>query len=251
MPSLDGETNMMGKRPDQFRLNPIDLTVSTLSFHIRDSQSGITTGIDLAEWRKIHSYIERKPMVSVSLAVDLESQCRNLGALVGRDIDSGSAWMALSLYLMLCQHLEDGCFQSSDKCLHPKTVEPPAQVNQQVNNRLSGTMVSGISTPVSPDNRNLPCIEDIGRISRFAKGKDRRMLNKPDFIKGLWRAHLGELLHPVKCNLIREDSKLADTLSNLEIGEMIPPELYEVVAEILVFVDRMEKLRTKMDMPKK
>ncbi len=50
---------------------------------------------------------------------------------------------------------------------------------------------------------------------------------------------------------VHEDSKLADTLSNLEIGEMIPPELYEVVAEILVFVDRMEKLRTKMDMPKK
>ena len=50
---------------------------------------------------------------------------------------------------------------------------------------------------------------------------------------------------------VHEDSKLADTLSNLEIGEMIPPELYEVVAEILVFVDRMEKLRTKMDMPKR
>ena len=50
---------------------------------------------------------------------------------------------------------------------------------------------------------------------------------------------------------VHEDSKLADTLSSLEIGEMIPPELYEVVAEILVFVDRMEKLRTKMDIPKR
>ncbi|MCR4907928.1 MAG: EscU/YscU/HrcU family type III secretion system export apparatus switch protein [Lachnospiraceae bacterium] len=47
---------------------------------------------------------------------------------------------------------------------------------------------------------------------------------------------------------VHEDSKLAETLSNLEIGEMIPPELYEVVAEVLVFVDRMEKLRAKMDM---
>ena len=34
-----------------------------------------------------------------------------------------------------------------------------------------------------------------------------------------------------------QDDKLAKTLSKLEIGEMIPPELYEVVAEILVFVD--------------
>ena len=34
---------------------------------------------------------------------------------------------------------------------------------------------------------------------------------------------------------VHRDDKLADTLSRLEIGEMIPPELYEVVAEILVF----------------
>ncbi len=47
---------------------------------------------------------------------------------------------------------------------------------------------------------------------------------------------------------VHEDSKLAETLSNLEIGEMIPPELYEVVAEVLVFVDRMEKLRAKIDL---
>lgn len=46
---------------------------------------------------------------------------------------------------------------------------------------------------------------------------------------------------------IHEDSKLADTLSKLEIGEMIPPELYEVVAQILVFVDAMDKIKAKME----
>lgn len=45
---------------------------------------------------------------------------------------------------------------------------------------------------------------------------------------------------------IHQDDKLADTLSRLEIGDMIPPELYEVVAEILVFVDSMDKLKGKM-----
>lgn len=45
---------------------------------------------------------------------------------------------------------------------------------------------------------------------------------------------------------IHKDDKLADTLSRLEIGEMIPPELYEVVAEILVFVDSMDKLKSKL-----
>ena len=43
-----------------------------------------------------------------------------------------------------------------------------------------------------------------------------------------------------------KDSKLSDTLSRLEIGEAIPPELYEVVAEILVFVDDMDKVKSKL-----
>jgi len=45
---------------------------------------------------------------------------------------------------------------------------------------------------------------------------------------------------------IHRDDKLADTLSRLEIGEMIPPELYEVVAEILIFVVSMDKLKSKV-----
>ncbi|MCI9124349.1 MAG: flagellar biosynthesis protein FlhB [Eubacterium sp.] len=43
-----------------------------------------------------------------------------------------------------------------------------------------------------------------------------------------------------------KDDKLADTLSRLEIGDMIPPELYQVVAEILVFVNDMDKMRQKL-----
>lgn len=45
---------------------------------------------------------------------------------------------------------------------------------------------------------------------------------------------------------VHRDDKLADTLSRLEIGDMIPPELYEVVAEILIFVDSMDKIKKKL-----
>ena len=45
---------------------------------------------------------------------------------------------------------------------------------------------------------------------------------------------------------LHRDEKLADTLSRLEIGALIPPELYEVVAEILVFVDKMDKIKGKV-----
>lgn len=43
-----------------------------------------------------------------------------------------------------------------------------------------------------------------------------------------------------------QDNKLAQTLSKLQIGDTIPPELYEVVAEILVFVDDMDKMKGKL-----
>ncbi len=50
---------------------------------------------------------------------------------------------------------------------------------------------------------------------------------------------------------VHQDNKLADTLSKLEIGEMIPPELYGVVAEVLVFVDAMDKIKEKMNKAQK
>ncbi len=46
---------------------------------------------------------------------------------------------------------------------------------------------------------------------------------------------------------IHKDEKLAESLSKLELGDSIPPELYEVVAEVLVFVDRMDRLKGKLN----
>lgn len=48
-----------------------------------------------------------------------------------------------------------------------------------------------------------------------------------------------------------EDSELSDTLMRLEIGDTIPPELYKVVADILVFVDSMDKIKGKLNSEKK
>lgn len=45
---------------------------------------------------------------------------------------------------------------------------------------------------------------------------------------------------------LHKDDKLAGTLSKLEIGDMIPPELYGVVAEILLFVDKVDKIKGKI-----
>lgn len=44
-----------------------------------------------------------------------------------------------------------------------------------------------------------------------------------------------------------EDQGLADTLLRLDVGDYIPSELYGVVAEILVYVDKMDRIRKKLD----
>ncbi len=40
---------------------------------------------------------------------------------------------------------------------------------------------------------------------------------------------------------VYQDSNLAKTLSSLTIGDEIPPEIYEVVAEILIFIGSVDK----------
>jgi len=44
---------------------------------------------------------------------------------------------------------------------------------------------------------------------------------------------------------LHKDARLANTLSNLEVGDYIPPELYQAVAEILLFVDKLDKIKAK------
>lgn len=44
-----------------------------------------------------------------------------------------------------------------------------------------------------------------------------------------------------------EDGELSDTLMRLQIGDTIPPELYKVDADILIFVDSMDKIRGKLN----
>lgn len=45
---------------------------------------------------------------------------------------------------------------------------------------------------------------------------------------------------------IQKDEELARSLSQLEVGDYIPPELYQVVAEVLVFVDRLDRIKGKV-----
>ena len=49
---------------------------------------------------------------------------------------------------------------------------------------------------------------------------------------------------------VHRDPKLARTLSELEFGDYIPPELYEVVIQVLMYVDRVDAVKEKIAAPK-
>ncbi len=42
---------------------------------------------------------------------------------------------------------------------------------------------------------------------------------------------------------IQENNELVETLLNFDIGNEIPPELYSVVAEILIFISNVDKAK--------
>ena len=44
---------------------------------------------------------------------------------------------------------------------------------------------------------------------------------------------------------VYKDAQLVEELTKLDIGDYIPPELYTVVAEILVFVTDLDRLKDK------
>ena len=45
---------------------------------------------------------------------------------------------------------------------------------------------------------------------------------------------------------VYEDEKLAKMLTQIDIGDNIPPELYEIVAQILVFITDVDTLQAQV-----
>lgn len=52
-----------------------------------------------------------------------------------------------------------------------------------------------------------------------------------------------KLLEQAKLNNVPvyKDAKLVEELSGVQLGENIPPELYEIVAQVLVFISDLDK----------
>lgn len=81
-------------------------------------------------------------------------------------------------------------------------------------------------------------------LERLSAGEELEKV-RADFAKEFKEVDPAEIMQAEQELL--QGGTLASTLSKLQIGDMIPPELYEVVAEILVFVDDMDRMKAKID----
>lgn len=66
----------------------------------------------------------------------------------------------------------------------------------------------------------------------------------PQVVAKGWGLMAGEVLRLAEAHgvPVRRDGDLAQALGRLEVGALIPPELYRAVAEVLAFLWRMNKL---------
>ncbi len=100
----------------------------------------------------------------------------------------------------------------------------------------------------TPSAFGQPKEEDISKKTAVALAYDPS--DRAPKILATGKGHMAEkIIEAAKENDVplHKDNKLAETLSALEIGDTIPPELYSVVAEILVHVNDMEKIKKKLD----
>ncbi|WP_010250364.1 EscU/YscU/HrcU family type III secretion system export apparatus switch protein [Acetivibrio cellulolyticus] len=82
------------------------------------------------------------------------------------------------------------------------------------------------------------------KVKQVAALKYSPQSNRAPEIIGLGSGEIAEkIIEKAKENdiPIYKNDELASTLSHFKIGDEIPPELYEVVAEILVFVSNIDK----------
>ena len=132
------------------------------------------------------------------------------------------------------------------KCTSPNC---PAQLERHIINFVGRDAmdIKGFGTVYIEELVRLGYIKDIADIFEL---KDHReeLIEQGIIGKEKNTDKLLETIEKAKENDVPfyQDNKLAETLSKLQIGDTIPPELYDVVAEILVFVDDMDKMKAKL-----
>jgi hypothetical protein len=83
-------------------------------------------------------------------------------------------------------------------------------VQQWIDNQLSGAMVGYLAAPVYVNDRYIACIMQVFLLAVAPECEHWRMLKKPDFVRGIGMAGIGKDLHIPPGGLVISQTKLSD-----------------------------------------
>ena len=115
-------------------------------------------------------------------------------------IHSGRFCAAGGFNMIVFKHADHGIFHLPDQFAH--TEFQAADVQQQIRNDLPGTVISDLTATIGFNHRDSMIVQQMLRFSGNALGKNRRVLQQPNFIMGLLAAVLREILHRLPGRLV-------------------------------------------------
>ena len=91
------------------------------------------------------------------------------------------------------QPIDDGLLEAMHQFAHLEFA--PGEIEQHIDHRLPGAVVGDLAAAVDGDDRDADVAEQVFTLAGLPEGKDRRVLDDPQFVRCFRRAGGGEMLH--------------------------------------------------------
>lgn len=144
------------------------------------------------ERTEIHVGVQAQAMITPSFLY-AQPEGGNLRPL---HVNAGGIATRHTLYALFGEELNNGIFHRLGQLPHVPT--PACEINEEIGDPLSGTVIGHLTAAITADDGYGTGIENIRRVGIAPQGKDRRVLQEPDLIRGRFLALTGEGAHGIE-----------------------------------------------------
>ncbi|CAM2147993.1 hypothetical protein PT2222_10359 [Paraburkholderia tropica] len=176
--------------------------------HIDSFEARVATRIDREEGAQVHRHIQAHAVVAAAVA-DLQTERRDLRATVRRagarrvfrHVNAGRAGLALAREIIRRQRVDHGLLDERHQLAHHQF--PASQIEQQIGHDLARPVIRDLAAAVDLDERNTAVgDEQMLGLAGLPERENGRMLDQPDFVRGIGVALIGERAHGVEARLV-------------------------------------------------
>jgi hypothetical protein len=135
---------------------------------LRHRHAGVAAGVDRRKRRQVHVDVEADAVIAAVLA-HAQTKRRDLGRA---DIDPRRAAMPLGGHALLGKQVDHRLLDRRHQLAHLQP--PPAEVEEQVDHHLTGTVVGDLPTPIGLQQRDAEVGQQVLRLAGLTEGEHRR-----------------------------------------------------------------------------